>query len=1144
MPGSKLNLLFLLVNAVSAVHHQLTVHNGSEVELRCPPAEAFIRTNMAPDFESPQLVRSLEWQKDGTTVARFKSRNGWAGDVWNENRFELVKPFYALRLSPVRTDDTGVFSCHFETDPLFPAAEINARTQLSVIVRPVPPSAPGIKASSPSSATLSWTHATAHAHRPILRYSVVVRSVADGARFVIAAPSNATTVIVENLSRIPALRSFTFYVASFSEYAFSVRGENAAGSGEFGPETSFTTQGIPPSQPPSARVGNATARCLRLSIDGPLPATTQHLRLTLGFHNGTIARDMRLEKSVRQHEICQLSPYTRYNLSLTSVSPHGSSPPYWADFRTDEDVPSGPPRDVRVEGVFGRPSLTVSWSPPANPNGQLTTYHIYQRPAGTDAWKTDLLKIKGREDKQRYRIEIKGLQPTTRYTIRVSASTARGESEKSAEKGATTDVSAPAAPKIETIVWECRDMAVFSWADGPRNSIYTVEVDAEGKAFTFNTTHTKIDIPRLKKVQEYSVRLRVLVRSVVTPSQYVEGEWGQHERFSLQDDCSIHSTLCPSTGRFRCLPLTQMTPIPSQPIQPVLAFSAVFVFLVVLLLIVFLFKNFHRCIGADRFHKKREKSVYIEELSPLVYDSIGCEEIPVEIFYGYCEDLGRDDGAKYRAQFEQVERNSAEYCASGDSLLKNSEKNRYNNIGAIDSSRVRLTGGNTNGDYINANYVDSCEKRNVYIATQAPLPSTYGDFYAMLWQERTNVVLMIANLEENGLKKCDQYWPAACHTTETYGSFQVTLISQTTCAHFIQRTLSVKISKCVPQTERRIHQLQFLGWPDHGAPSSPFPLLSYLHAAAHLHATGPIVVHCSAGVGRSGSFLLIDSMRRRLLGSRSLNLMGHLMHIRKQREQLVQTLEQYIFCHEAVRQLIRHGITRIQSSLFTKYVRYLAEGTVNGRSRMMMQYEDLCKCPHTPDCQPEKQYLILPGFHRLDEFLVGGWQQEGPELWRAVWENSVHTVLLLGDNSEFWGQSSEVGELCLTRDGETVVISDGEQQLRVRLLCTAKSEFDADTWGRIESVQTERSEEHDRPLMIISPDGDDPAPEVNALADVRAFQFCALTALACQFEQQGCLDVVQLLSAYTEIQCGLWRTPREIEFIYERALQLIMMANA
>ncbi|VDL65584.1 unnamed protein product [Nippostrongylus brasiliensis] len=117
-----------------------------------------------------------------------------------------------------------------------------------------------------------------------------------------------------------------------------------------------------------------------------------------------------------------------------------------------------------------------------------------------------------------------------------------------------------------------------------------------------------------------------------------------------------------------------------------------------------------RCLDIKMLIKKKEKCVYLEELSPLVYDSTACDDIPVELFYGYCEDLARNSNAKYEQQFQQIEQMTSCDCTEPDVLEKNLDKNRYLNIGAIESSRVRINSSSNEGsDYINANYIDLVE---------------------------------------------------------------------------------------------------------------------------------------------------------------------------------------------------------------------------------------------------------------------------------------------------------------------------------------------------------------------------------------------------------------------------------------------------
>ncbi|VDM63717.1 unnamed protein product, partial [Angiostrongylus costaricensis] len=371
-------------------------------------------------------------------------------------------------------------------------------------------------------------------------------------------------------------------------------------------------------------------------------------------------------------------------------------------------------------------------------------------------------------------------------------------------------------------------------------------------------------------------------------------------------------------------------------------------------------------------------------------------------------------------------------------------------------------------------------------------------------------------------RKCDQYWPSSAGSSETHGNYQVGLVKEIPNTYFVHRILSLRVVKFVPPAERRIHQLHFKGWPDHGVPDTVFPLLTFMHYVAEIHSTGPIVVHCSAGVGRSGSFILMDSMRRHLINSRKLNLMGHLMHMRRQREKVVQTVEQYILCHETIRQLIRHGITRIHPSLFQRYINYLCEEHVNGKTRIQMQYEDLCECHHNPPCSPPGNYITLPGYHRANEFIVANWSRECPELWQLVWSQNCQTIVLLGEE-DYWTGIESVEDLSIQHGDNFVLLQNNEDQLCVRVVLVSRVALEADFWGEVERIQQERLAYHDAPLLVINTS----RPHTfcsNSFPTSLPYTICALTSLACQLEQQGCVDVVLLLASYSHIHCGLWQS--------------------
>lgn len=225
----------------------------------------------------------------------------------------------------------------------------------------------------------------------------------------------------------------------------------------------------------------------------------------------------------------------------------------------------------------------------------------------------------------------------------------------------------------------------------------------------------------------------------------------------------------------------------------------------------------------------------------------------------------------------------------------NRQKNRYANIVAFEHSRVILSrlnpdenslligGGNTNPalistDYINANFCDGHRKSSAYIATQGPLPSTYGDFWRMVWEQGSSTIVMITKLEERQRLKCDQYWPSK--GTEVFDNcMQVSLVDHTELAAYSIRTFVIAPVNTYAQMQisanshnmnfemrREVKHFQFTGWPDLGVPDHPTQFLMFVRRVRQANPVdaGPVVVHCSAGVGRTGCYIVVDTMLERI----------------------------------------------------------------------------------------------------------------------------------------------------------------------------------------------------------------------------------------------------------------------------------------
>uniref|UniRef100_A0A8P4K762 protein-tyrosine-phosphatase n=1 Tax=Dicentrarchus labrax TaxID=13489 RepID=A0A8P4K762_DICLA len=257
--------------------------------------------------------------------------------------------------------------------------------------------------------------------------------------------------------------------------------------------------------------------------------------------------------------------------------------------------------------------------------------------------------------------------------------------------------------------------------------------------------------------------------------------------------------------------------------------------------------------------------------------------------------------------------------APWDSAKKdeNRMKNRYGNIIAYDHSRVRLQpqDGESGSDYINANYVDVSDT-HTHTHTQfaffkGPMQETVYDFWRMIWQENTAAIVMVTNLVEVGRVKCCKYWP---DDTEIYGDMKVTLIETQLLSEYVIRTFAVE-KRGVAEI-REIRQFHFTGWPDHGVPLHATGLLGFIRRvkAKTPPTAGPTVVHCSAGAGRTGCFIVIDIMLDMAEREGVVDIYNCVRELRARRVNMVQTEEQYVFIHDAILEACLCGDTAVPAN--------------------------------------------------------------------------------------------------------------------------------------------------------------------------------------------------------------------------------------
>ncbi|XP_065344145.1 receptor-type tyrosine-protein phosphatase epsilon-like isoform X1 [Cloeon dipterum] len=244
-----------------------------------------------------------------------------------------------------------------------------------------------------------------------------------------------------------------------------------------------------------------------------------------------------------------------------------------------------------------------------------------------------------------------------------------------------------------------------------------------------------------------------------------------------------------------------------------------------------------------------------------------------------------------KEQFEKFPRGQTQSWNYG-TKPENKSKNRYKNLAAYDSSRVKLQllPGDANSDYINANYVDGYKQPKAYIASQGPKADTLNDFWRMVWQEKISLIVMVTNILEGGKKKCEVYWSDVKQEVR-YGFVTVRTIKEELGSDFLIRTMSVTRD----QIERIVRQLHYTGWPDHGVPNGTQSMVNFIDEINQYNNKQPILVHCSAGVGRTGTVILIDACLRMNQSHGKIDAFAILTRMRVQRANLVDNLAQLEF---------------------------------------------------------------------------------------------------------------------------------------------------------------------------------------------------------------------------------------------------------
>ncbi|KAF0312846.1 Tyrosine-protein phosphatase 99A [Amphibalanus amphitrite] len=876
------------------------------------------------------------------------------------------------------------------------------------------------------------------------------------------------------------------------------------------------------------------------------------------------------------HVIEDLRPYTEYLIRIQVKNMMGAGPATVVRETTKDGVPERP--ENLTHAAVGDSWAWLTWSEPIHPNGVIVGYYLYFEFTDYDRNITDNRIIT--EARPRMEYNLTGLMPYTRYTVWLHAKTSKHEGDRSETLSLRTDVGGPGAPLITNATCRADTSIVVRWRRPPqlRGSIdfyyvrYRGEFDPDLEQVAIETSpevaEDQITLANLTTDTIYEVQVVGVTKSRFNDSLLYWGEPSETRSVRLQHDCERIQRM-ESLKKRRHVGWNL-----SSGMVAGLA-CASFALLLAMLALIFWRKYFQAAYNyLDEPNKT--PSTLSTDWETDCPDGPGAP-IPVHLFPKHVSRLHADGDIGFSKEYEAIQTQTLldGYTSDFSQQTENKDKNRYLNIVAYDHTRVPLQpmGSQKRCDYVNANFIDGYQKPRAYIGTQGPLPATFDCFWRMVWEQNVHILVMITNLVERGRKKCDMYWPQ--EGTETFGVIRVTNLGQDVMATYTIRKFRIQHLK-----------YHYTNWPDHGIPDSPLPILSFVRksAAANPDGAGPIVVHCSAGVGRTGTYIVLDSMMKMIRAKGELNVFGFLKYIRTQRNFLVQTEEQYIFLHDALLEAIESGETDIHRTFLRRYLHNLQTTEQDiypwyslDRQFGMVTYDKpsdfnlssgrhpanahksrhpgllpsecsrVCVSPRPGvECSDFINASWLPGFGRLREFILTQHPLASTlaAFWQMVWDHNAQTIVLLSpvDDQEyciFWPLEHDDLEfehfrVRFTAENQagSYVLRDftlqshtDDYKLAVRIIQCSNWPASCSPIGHvfdlIQVVQRWHLEYQNGPCVV-----------VDRFGGTEAATFCCLTTLMKQLEYESHADVYMYARLYQRRRPGVWPSREDYLFLY------------
>ncbi|XP_078424688.1 phosphatidylinositol phosphatase PTPRQ [Cetorhinus maximus] len=741
-----------------------------------------------------------------------------------------------------------------------------------------------------------------------------------------------------------------------------------------------TAVGYPDSPPENVTVTVKSSDTIEIGweeptiITGPTSYLIDVTPIDSGDFNMTILRS---EKQNKTCEISRLKPFTKYSIIVIAFTgrveeaqSHGK-PSEPIIVRTLEALPRDAPRNFTLHKIPDEVTkVYASFLPPSMPNGNVQGYQaVIYKEGVTSELRVNNLKIV--ENNQSLTAVIEGLKGGNTYTIQVRAVNGAGVGPQTSEQKVTMDVKAPPKPnfkpavaldkngvlqvtsttitirmpvcyftdehgsvkKVQVIVTEMRAMNdgnISTWYDAyirkpkpyfanegfnnpPCSGTNTYKENANEEAYTIGAEKScqqnaeRICNGPLKHDKQYLFKFRAT---------------NFQRQFTDSDYSDPVKTLAGGLS--------------GRSIEIILAVTLCVLSVILLVIAAYVIARIRQKQKEGGTYSPRDAEIIDtkfkldqmiavtdlelkeEKLTRLLSYRKSLKPINKKSFLQHVEDLCVNNNLKFQEEFSELPKLGQELTSSDADLPWNRTKNRFANIKPYNNNRVKLMleAGVPGSDFINASYVSGYLCPNEFIATQGPLPGTVADFWRMIWETRTQSIVMLTHCFEKGRIRCHQYWPEDNKPVTVFGDIVITKLAEDIQADWTIREL--KIEKYGDYM--MVKHFNFTSWPEHGVPETCAPLIHFvkLIRANRANDNTPIAVHCSAGVGRTGVFIALDHLIQHVNHHDFVDIFGFVAELRSERMCMVQNLAQYMFLHQCALDLLNNKGTS-RSLWFVNY---------------------------------------------------------------------------------------------------------------------------------------------------------------------------------------------------------------------------------